>query len=89
MVICHWFKGSEGPNYLQAAANTRVMGAIVARILEVLVSVQHVNLATSTIVGFSLGAHIAGFAGHRLKGIKRIIGEQLSPEIRADTRVTQ
>ena len=30
------------------------------------------------IVGFSLGAHVAGFAGHQLKNLSRISGEKES-----------
>ncbi|OWR50707.1 hypothetical protein KGM_207581 [Danaus plexippus plexippus] len=74
-VICvDWEGGASMPNYLRAAANTRLVGKQLAMLLQGLA--QHIELRFEDIhlIGFSLGAHVAGFAGTELKNISRITG---------------
>ncbi|XP_026485773.2 uncharacterized protein LOC113393211 [Vanessa tameamea] len=74
-VICvDWEGGATMPNYLRAAANTRLVGKQLAMLLQGLA--QHIDLRFEDVhlIGFSLGAHVAGFAGSELKNISRITG---------------
>lgn len=69
-----WSPGADHVNYLKAAANSRVVGAVTAGLLEALRDVKDLDLAHLHLVGHSLGAHICGYVGRRLKGIGRITG---------------
>lgn len=77
VVLVDWQKGAAGPSYASAAANTQLVGRQLALLLTdmALVGADHTN---THIIGFSLGAHIAGYAGRAIqkKGFKvgRITG---------------
>ncbi|KAG7203906.1 hypothetical protein KM043_013265 [Ampulex compressa] len=70
-IVCvDWGPGSAVPNYVRAAANTRLVGRQLAKLIRNLnVSLERVHL-----IGFSLGAHVAGFAGAELGNVSRITG---------------
>lgn len=65
-----WSPGSAIPNYVRAAANTRLVGRQLAKLVRNL----NVSLDKVHMIGFSLGAHVAGFAGAELKNVSRITG---------------
>lgn len=74
-----WARGATLPNYVQAAANTQLVGkqlALLMRSMSVAYGVTPTQLAANVhFIGFSLGAHIAGFAGNELNSsISRITG---------------
>ncbi|XP_014294183.3 pancreatic triacylglycerol lipase [Halyomorpha halys] len=77
VILLDWAKGASGPSYRLSAANTQLVGKQLELIL-----LDMISLGTSPsqihIIGFSLGAHIAGYAGRSLshRGIKlgRITG---------------
>lgn len=74
-IVCvDWENGATLPNYVKAAANTRLVGKQLAMLLRGLE--KHVGLPREKmhLIGFSLGAHVAGFAGAELKNISRITG---------------
>ncbi|KPJ11276.1 Pancreatic lipase-related protein 1 [Papilio machaon] len=74
-VVCvDWEGGASMPNYLRAAANTRLVGKQLAMMLQGLA--EHIDLKFEDVhlIGFSLGAHVAGFAGSELRNISRITG---------------
>lgn len=74
-VICvDWANGATLPNYVKASANTRLVGKQLALLLRGLVEKNGLSLRNTHIVGFSLGAHIAGFAGADLGNLSRITG---------------
>ncbi|EFA09964.1 uncharacterized protein LOC100142416 [Tribolium castaneum] len=74
-VICvDWEKGAILPNYVKATANTRLVGKQLAMLLRGLVDNNGLSLRTTHLVGFSLGAHVAGFAGAELGNLSRITG---------------
>lgn len=75
IVICvDWEAGASLPNYVKAAANTRLVGKQLAMLLKGLQDFKGLELARVHLIGFSLGAHVSGFAGSDLPGLKRITG---------------
>lgn len=70
VIIIDWEKGAAGPSYPVAAANTQLIGRQLALLL---VDMTSLGAAAESIhiIGFSLGAHVAGFAGRAVqqKGI--------------------
>lgn len=69
-----WETGATLPNYVRAAANTRLVGKQLALLLTGLEEHKGLNLSRVHLIGFSLGAHVSGFAGSDLPGLKRITG---------------
>ncbi|CAL7952330.1 unnamed protein product [Xylocopa violacea] len=70
-IVCvDWGPGSAVPNYVRAAANTRLVGRQLAKLVRSL----NVPLERVHLIGFSLGAHVAGFAGAELGNVSRITG---------------
>lgn len=61
-----WRKGSNTFNYIAAKMRDNPTGKIVAEFVDFLVSKGGANLADFELIGFSLGAHIVGFAGKYL-----------------------
>lgn len=69
VVLVDWSKGSR-ELYRQSAGNTRLVGAQVAELIRFLISSasgSHAFAQRFYIVGFSLGAQTAGYAGTYLK----------------------
>lgn len=73
MLVVDWEKGATLPNYVQAAANARLVGRQVAQAIRGLMRLG-ARPKDFHLVGFSLGAHVAGFAGSELANISRITG---------------
>ena len=73
VMIANWAGGSF-KLYTMATANTQVVGVEVARLISMLVERTGVRADSFHCIGHSLGAHICGYAGKRLKGIGRITG---------------
>jgi hypothetical protein len=69
-VCVDWGPGSAVPNYVRAAANTRLVGRQLAKLIHSL----NIPLDRIHMIGFSLGAHVAGFAGAELGNVSRITG---------------
>lgn len=76
VILVDWSGGSKVSIYLQAVANTRIVGAIVATFLNRLHKAQGTNNNNIVVVGHSLGGQIAGFVGERMNKpkIRLIIG---------------
>ena len=75
MIVVDWANGAKGPNYIQAAANTRVVGAQIASLILTAESLGY-SASRFHIIGHSLGAHIGGYAGQYLKSrLGRITGK--------------
>jgi len=82
VILVDWSKGAKGPNYLQAAGNTRLVGAQTAELIRFLISSSSGSRGRFYIVGFSLGAQVAGYAGSYLWArsrmrLDRITGKDL------------
>ena len=72
-----WQEAAGEINYMQAAANIRVIGLQTALLLKRLQKSCGLKLSDVHIIGHSLGAHAAGYAGEAVKGIGRITGDIL------------
>lgn len=73
VIVVDWKEGSQLP-YEQACANSRVVGAVTAQFLGDLVRNKGVRSRDIHLIGFSLGAHTAGYVGERVPHIGRITG---------------
>ncbi|UYV60665.1 PNLIP, partial [Cordylochernes scorpioides] len=73
VVVVDWSLGALPP-YAQAVANTRVVGAEVARLIYRLQLAAGAVPETFHLIGHSLGAHVAGYAGKRTWRLGRITG---------------
>ncbi|XP_012937117.1 pancreatic lipase-related protein 2 [Aplysia californica] len=71
VIVVNWGQGALFP-YTMAVANTRVVGAEIAKLIRVLVQVTGLSTENVHIIGHSLGAHVAGYAGARTPGLGRI-----------------
>ncbi|XP_052256454.1 pancreatic triacylglycerol lipase-like [Dreissena polymorpha] len=87
-----WSKGADNIDYNQAAANTRVVGALIARFITQLRTTAQAQYGDFHLIGHSLGSHISGYAGERIPGLGRITGldpagpqfEKKDPKVRLD-----
>ena len=73
MIGVDWSTGAR-KLYPKAVANTRVVGALLSRLVQVLQQQFSLKLADLHVIGHSLGAHTAGYIGRRVPGIARITG---------------
>ena len=71
VILVDWSKGASNPlDYLQAAGNTRLVGRQISVLIKFLISYGNNGPGSADrfyIVGFSLGAQTAGYAGSYLK----------------------
>jgi len=98
VILVDWSKGASNLlNYLQAAGNTRLVGRQISVLIKFLISYGNDGPGSADrfyIVGFSLGAHTAGYAGSYLKArynltLDRITGKFHSAlELRAHSDFT-
>lgn len=72
-LIVRWTGGAKDPLYFQAASNTRVVGMALAMVMNKLSAKKKISVANSTIIGFSLGGQVAGYAGSNIPRLRRII----------------
>ncbi|XP_003701803.1 pancreatic triacylglycerol lipase [Megachile rotundata] len=66
VVVVNWI-GGAGPPYTQAVANTRLVGAMTARLAYQLIEVGRIDPAKMHCIGHSLGAHTCGYVGYTLR----------------------
>ena len=87
VILVDWPKGAKGSlwNYRQAAGNTRLVGAQTAELIRFLINSSSSGSARSTdrfyIVGFSLGAQVAGYAGSYLRARRMRLGRITGKDI--------
>lgn len=65
VMIVNWLAGA-GPPYTQAVANTRLVGAMTARLAAQLIEIGEVPSSRMHCIGHSLGAHTCGYVGYTL-----------------------
>ncbi|XP_037029466.1 pancreatic triacylglycerol lipase-like [Bradysia coprophila] len=73
VIVVDWAGGSL-PLYTQATANTRLVGLEIAHLITKLRDDHGLKPEDVHLIGHSLGAHTAGYAGERIPGIGRITG---------------
>lgn len=73
VVVVDWAGGSL-PLYTQATANTRLVGLELAYFINHLREKYNLNPTDVHLIGHSLGAHTAGYAGENVQGLGRITG---------------
>lgn len=73
IIVVDWAGGSL-PLYTQATANTRLVGLEIAYLINYLVKNYELDPREIHIIGHSLGAHTAGYAGALVPGLGRITG---------------
>lgn len=69
-----WSAGAKKA-YPKAVANTRVVGAVITRLVDVLKYKFDLKVKDLHLIGHSLGAHIAGYVGQKVPGLSRITGK--------------
>lgn len=77
VIVADWKSGAKGPNYFTAAANSPMVGVEISILLQMIINATNCTLTPDniTLVGFSLGAHVMGFAGrHFQKTTKMQLG---------------
>ncbi|XP_029642916.1 pancreatic triacylglycerol lipase-like [Octopus sinensis] len=91
VIVVDWINGSD-VTYARAASNCRVVGAQIALLINYLNNQTASTPQTMHLIGHSLGAQIAGYAGERLTNLARISGldpsapyfEHTGPKVRLD-----
>lgn len=66
VVVVNWITGA-GPPYTQAVANTRLVGAMTARLANQIIKISGLEDSQLHVIGHSLGAHTAGYVGYHLQ----------------------
>lgn len=67
VIVVDWEKGAVLPNYVQAAGNTRLVGHKIANLIKSINLKFGLTGNSYHLIGFSLGAHVAGFAGMEIR----------------------
>lgn len=60
LIAVNWEKSSQTLNYIAARNRVETIGAYVAALIDFMVTNDLVSLSDISLIGFSLGAHIAG-----------------------------
>lgn len=63
VIVASWGSGAKTPCYMRAVEGLQKVGASIGEFLDFLLGDDSLAWKKLTIVGFSLGAHVAGFAG--------------------------
>lgn len=66
VLVVDWEKGAAG-SYPDAGINTPMAGALISRFLEKIVKDAKIRPDNITLIGFSMGAQVMGFAGRHFK----------------------
>ena len=72
VIFVDWSRGSSSSIYLPAVSNLRVTADMVASTIKTLIEDLNFDPLKIRLVGFSLGAHLAGFTGKLLTGRNKL-----------------
>lgn len=67
LFVCDWSVGSEVLNYLNVVRDVSIVGKYLAELLDFLHDNNGLDYKTLTLVGYSIGAHVAGIAGKNVQ----------------------
>lgn len=73
VITVDWSNGASR-RYFQAIANSRVAGSATAHIMKVLHKEFGANYSDMHVIGWSLGAHVAGYAAEEIKSTDNLLG---------------
>jgi len=73
VIIADWTIGAQ-LIYIHATVNTRLVGAMIARFIQLVQAAYGYPPEMYHIIGHSLGAHVAGYVGKRVNKLGRISG---------------
>ncbi|XP_051928816.1 lipoprotein lipase isoform X2 [Hippocampus zosterae] len=74
VIVVDWLRTAQN-HYVVAAQNTKAVGQEVARFIDWIEETTNIPLDNLHLIGYSLGAHVAGFAGsHATNKVGRITG---------------
>ncbi|XP_053394932.1 pancreatic triacylglycerol lipase-like isoform X2 [Mercenaria mercenaria] len=73
VITIDWRAGAAG-SYYQAVANSRLAGAATAYVMKVLHQTFGTSYSNMHMIGWSLGAHLAGYAGEEIKKSDNLLG---------------
>ncbi|XP_076009570.1 lipoprotein lipase [Genypterus blacodes] len=74
VIVVDWLSSAHN-HYVVAAQNTKVVGQEIARFIDWIEETTNIPLENLHLIGYSLGAHVAGFAGsHATNKVGRITG---------------
>ncbi|XP_053692379.1 phospholipase A1-like [Sabethes cyaneus] len=68
IIVVDWGAGASSWPYFLSRKRVASVGEVVARLIDNLVASSGISYTDITLIGFSLGAHVAGNAGKYLKG---------------------
>lgn len=72
VIVVDWEKGATLPNYVHAAGNTRLVGHKTASLIKLINAKFGLTGNSYHLIGFSLGAHVAGFAGMEIRNVTNL-----------------
>ena len=72
VIAVDWSPGARNINYYRCVANTRLVGAQIGLMISALQETYQIPPGDVHIIGHSLGAHTAGYAGKAISGLGRI-----------------
>lgn len=72
VIYVDWGAGAQTPNYIAARNRVGPTGTALGGFIRFLCDTSGASTRDMTIVGYSLGAHVAGFAGKALTGSYRL-----------------
>jgi len=76
-----WQKLAGGINYMRAVSSSTIVGELTGQLINFLLE-QGADLNNFHVIGFSLGAHVAGKAGATANGlVPRITGNNLRCQV--------
>ncbi|XP_033636769.1 pancreatic lipase-related protein 3-like [Asterias rubens] len=74
IITVDWADGADELNYMKSVQNIRVVGREVANLIQLMQDQEGLEPSTVHLIGHSLGAHAAGYAGKAIRRIGRITG---------------
>ncbi|XP_059484985.1 pancreatic lipase-related protein 2-like [Neocloeon triangulifer] len=75
VIAVDWRRGADKWNYIQAASNTKVVGAELSSLVEYMITKVNISAKNFHLIGHSLGAHVVSYVSSHITGkVKRITG---------------